>query len=328
MWSLLESMDGTRTVDQIVTRVGDLHPAASADSVRAGLDRLVGSGYIEDAGAPDPAVLTDRDKERYSRSRRFFRWLDLIPRANSWEPQLALRAARVTVVGVGGTGGHAAQALAASGVGRLHCVDHDVVELSNLNRQILYCEDDIGASKVETAVSRLRRLNSDIEITGAELRIEGVSDLARLAADCDVLVLAADRPPEIRAWTNRACLAEGTPWVHSGYHGPLVTVGTFVPGIGACWECLQESDDERHRAMGTNPADADAPYRRAALANAVCAPSAGLCGNLAAHAALALLTGVPRWPVGEIHAINLVAIGEHLVVDDARRPGCQACGKT
>lgn len=68
--------------------------------------------------------------------------LDLTPRASTWEPQERLRRALVTVIGVGGTGGVAALALAASGVGRLHCVDPDVVELSNLSRQVIYTEDD------------------------------------------------------------------------------------------------------------------------------------------------------------------------------------------
>jgi hypothetical protein len=77
-----------------------------------------------------------------------------------------IRDATVTILGVGGSGGIAALALAASGVGHLNCVDPDVVELSNLSRQILYTEADIGQPKADSAVTRLIQLNSDIKITG------------------------------------------------------------------------------------------------------------------------------------------------------------------
>ncbi|MQA88388.1 MAG: ThiF family adenylyltransferase [Streptosporangiales bacterium] len=326
VWTLLGCMDGTRTVEEIVARVLELHPDESAESVRDGVELFIRSGYVEDAASPDPAELTERDKERYGRGRMYFRWLDLTPRANSWEPQLALRRARVTVVGVGGTGGIAALALAASGVGRLHCVDHDTVELSNLNRQVLYGEEDIGLPKVEAAVRRLRRLNSDIEIDGRYLRIQGVDDVVALAEDCDVLLLAADRPPELRIWTNRACLAAGRPWVDAGYHGPVGSVGTYVPGVSACWECLRAAQDERHRELGANRDDAQ--RRSAAVANAVAAPSAGISGYLAAHAVLGLLTGVAPIPPGRIHGINLSELAEPFVLDDLRRPDCPGCGES
>ncbi|MEV4621417.1 ThiF family adenylyltransferase [Asanoa sp. NPDC049573] len=135
--------------------------------------------------APDSAVLSNRERERYSRGRLFYRWIDLRPGATGWEPQLLLRAARMVVAGLGGTGGAAASALAASGVGRLHCVDSDTVEVSNLNRHLLYTEADLGRSKVDAAVERLRALNPDIVVTGERLAITGVDDLAGLAKGCD-----------------------------------------------------------------------------------------------------------------------------------------------
>jgi molybdopterin/thiamine biosynthesis adenylyltransferase len=323
VWTLLESMDGTRSVADIVASVLELHPGESADSVRAGVDLFIRSGYVEDAGALDPAELTERERERYDRGRMYFRWLDLTPRASSWEPQLALRRARVTVVGVGGTGGSAALALAASGVGRLFCVDDDTVELSNLNRQILYREDDIGRPKADAAVHALRRLNSDIEIDGSRQRIQGIDDVVPLAAGCDVLLLSADRPPELRIWTNRACLKTGTRWVEAGYHGPVASVSAFVPGESACWECLRAAQDERHEATGANPDDAR--RRGAAVANAVGAPSAGISGYLAAHAVLGLLTGVAPVPPGRLHGVNLSALADPLVLADPRRLDCPAC---
>jgi molybdopterin-synthase adenylyltransferase len=323
VWILLESLDGTRAPSAVVDQVVRLHPAVSPETVRAGLAQLIESGYVEDAAAPDPVGLTERDKERYDRARGYFRWLDLTPRASTWEPQDRLRRARVTVVGVGGTGGAAALALAAAGVGRLHCVDPDVVELSNLSRQVIYTEDDIGVPKVEAAVARLCRLNTDITVSGQRLRIGSAAEVLPLAGGCDVLLLSADQPPEVRVWANRACIAANRPWVDAGYHGPLVQVGQYVPGTGACWECLHDASQERHAALGAY--FGDAPERGAAVGAAVGAVPTGISGYLAAHQVISLLTGVPPAMPGTIQAINLAALDAPFILADPPRRGCPGC---
>jgi molybdopterin/thiamine biosynthesis adenylyltransferase len=324
VWTMLESMDGTRSPAGVIDRVAGLHPAISRGTLRAGLAQLVDSGYVEDAAGPDPEELTGRDKERYQRARGYFRWLDLTPRASTWEPQQLLRRARVTVAGIGGTGGVAALALAAAGVGHLHCLDPDLVELSNLSRQVIYTEDDIGKPKADAAVARLGRLNADIVVSGQRLRIGSVADVLRLASDCDVLLLAADQPPEVRTWANQACIAAGRPWVDAGYHGPLVQVAQYVPGTGACWECLRASLREQDAALGAYPGDA--PGRGVAVENAVGAVSAGISGYLAAHQVISLLTGVPPARPGIMQAVNLAALDVPFTLAGPPRPGCPACG--
>jgi molybdopterin-synthase adenylyltransferase len=323
VWTLLESMDGTRGIAEIVDRTVRSHPGEPADRVRAAVDQLIGSGYLEDAGAPDPVELSARDKERYDRARGYYRWLDLTARASTWEPQARLRAARVTVIGVGGTGGVASLALAAAGVGQLHCVDPDTVELSNLSRQVIYTEDDIGAPKADAAVARLRRLNTDIAVTGERRLISSAGDVLPLAAGCDVLVLTADQPPDVRVWTNRACIAAGRPWVDAGYHGPLVQVGVYKPGTGGCWECLRDASRELQLSLGANPRDA--PGRPSAVGVAAGAVSAGISGYLAAHEVIALLTGVPPQEPGRIQAVNLAALDAPFTFAELPRPGCPAC---
>ena len=140
VWTMLAAMDGSRELAEIIGQVHAAHPGQPVEVLRRGAQQLVSTGYIEDAAAPVPAGLTERDIERYDRAVGYFRWLGLSPEASAWRPQAQLREARVTILGVGGTGGIAALALTASGVGRLHCVDPDVVELSNLSRQVLYTE--------------------------------------------------------------------------------------------------------------------------------------------------------------------------------------------
>jgi molybdopterin/thiamine biosynthesis adenylyltransferase len=324
VWSLLQAMDGTHSVADIVAQAVRSHPDRREPVVRAAVEQLVRSGYVEDAAAPDPSGLTERDKQRHDRARGYYRWLDLTARESSWEPQARLRRARVTIVGAGGTGGIAALALAAAGVGQLHCVDPDVVELSNLSRQVLYTEDDIGTAKADAAVARLSRLNTDICVTAGRQRITSARDVAPLARDCDVLLLSADEPPDVRVWTNRACLAAGRPWVDCGYHGPLIQVAAYVPGQGGCWECLHDASRERQLAGGAHPHDAQ--ERGLAVAGATAAVPAGISGYLAAHQVIALITGVPPVTPGVIQAVNLAALEAPFTFRDRPARPCPACG--
>jgi molybdopterin/thiamine biosynthesis adenylyltransferase len=327
VWTLVQAADGSRAPDAVVAEVLRAHSGVAREDVRQALADLLDAGFVEDAGAPVPRELSERERTRYSRGVPLLRWMDLGPRAGSWDVQLRLRRARVLLLGVGGTGGFAAQSLVASGVGHLHCVDPDEVELSNLNRQPLYREDDIGRPKVEAALATLRALNSDVTVTGERRTVGGPDDLAALLAAgpaYDLVVLAADSPPEIRRWTNRVCLASGTAWVDGGYRGPLVTVGVHVPGLGACWECLRAGEVER-RDLRLGPGqdeDVASPRMPWNPANAV---TAGLSGSLLAHAALALLTGVPAMEPGFRFGLNLMLPGDPVELRFPRREDCPAC---
>ena len=324
VWTMLAAMDGTRDLAEIIEQVSDAHPGQPIAVLRDGARQLLGSGYVEDAAGPVPAGLSERDFRRYERATGYFRWLDLTPRQSAWEPQARLRDARVTILGVGGTGGVAAMALAASGIGQLHCVDPDVVELSNLSRQVIFSEHDIGQPKADAAVARLCSLNSDIAVTGQRMEATCEQDVRDLAVDCDVLLLSADDPPELRTWTNRACLAARRPWVDSGYHGPLVQAAAFVPGEGPCWECTRLANRDGHARSGANARDA--PRRREAVFAAVGAVPAGMSGYLAAHLVIALVTGIPPVVPGRIETVNMAALDAPLALDGPPHPHCPACG--
>jgi ThiF family len=124
--------------------------------------------------------LSPAEQERYSRGVTLLRRLDRSPRRSAWEMQERLREVRILLIGLGGTGGYCAQALVASGVGHLHCVDHDTADLSNLNRQPLSRERDIGRPKLDAALEDLRALNHHPEVTGDRRRVAGPEDLAML----------------------------------------------------------------------------------------------------------------------------------------------------
>jgi molybdopterin/thiamine biosynthesis adenylyltransferase len=338
-WAALDLMDGTRDCAEIAERLSQRFPGLSAAAAGEIVRLLVASGYVEDAGAVPPASLSPREQVRYSRNKAYFRRVDLAQRGHGWEAQLRLRAARVVVLGLGGTGSHAAWALAAAGVGWLHCVDSDEVELSNLSRQVLYDENDVGRAKSTAIVARLRALNSDITVTAARQRITSRQDLAELIRDADMLALCADEPrasttdlpprdrpsPEgrarttldgqgIRIWANRECAAAGTPWAGGGYSGPLVTVGVFGP-TGPCYECVNAG--ERARRPRGMPVDLGGP--------GAIAPSAGISGQLVAQAVISQLTGIPPVPPGYIRGVNLLAPDHLVYVRHPARRDCPIC---
>ncbi|MBB5850013.1 HesA/MoeB/ThiF family protein [Amycolatopsis umgeniensis] len=323
VWALLDLLDGTRTVSQVVADLADRSPASCPDKVAAAIETLIELGYVEDADEPMCTALTARQLERHSRGRSLYRWIDLTRRNSSWEFQVLLAQARVVLVGVGGVGCTAALGLVMSGVGRLHCVEPDVVELSNLSRQILYTEQHLGLLKVDVAVERLRAANSDVEVTGEPTRIEGVASLRRLAAGCDVLIMTADHPPELRTWTNQACASTGTPWVYGGYHGPQVNLGIYRPGEGPCYECarLAEQDrDARRPPLATWRPAANIP---AHAANAV---TAGVAGNLVAHAVMRLITNAPKLALNSQYGFSLATM-DHSFITSLEQPHaeCRTC---
>jgi molybdopterin-synthase adenylyltransferase len=286
------------------------------------IDDLRRTGHLEDADEPDPVELTEGERARYSRSRQLFQWMDTSPRVSGWAAQVALKRAKVVVLGLGGVGSFVALALTVSGIGHVHCVDRDTVSLSDLNRQILYTQQDLGRPKADAAVRCLRERNSDVRVTGERRDVDGPD---AIPAGFDVVVLAADSPTEIRSWTNRACHESGTPWVWGGYDGPLMTAGVYRPGAGPCYDCAHLAERERKAAS---------PDRTEWLpAAGIVAPHAanittvGIAGSFVAHAVMSLLTGVPELPANRIYQFNLVNLLECFELGpDTPHPRCPSCG--
>ncbi|GLW93227.1 ThiF family adenylyltransferase [Actinokineospora globicatena] len=319
VWALLEALDGMSTVDQVVADLVHRYPGRPEEHVREAIDDLVAAGYIDSCDRPIA------DDNRYSRGLHLTNWMTRTPDRSPWDIQLEMFRARVTVVGLGGVGATAALELACSGIGQLHCVDYDVVELSNLNRQVLYTEGDIGRAKSDVAVSRLRLHNSEVQVTGEQLYVDGPAVLTRLAAGCDVLVLAADYPSAIRSWTNRACLDTGTAWVHGGYHGPQVNVGLYRPGTGPCQDCGQVA---RRLELAAGPRITHwSPGRNLRPSHAANAITAGMAGGMVAHAVMSLVTGTPALCVNSEYGLNLATLVDCQRIGlAAPHPDCPACG--
>jgi molybdopterin-synthase adenylyltransferase len=306
-WDVCQAMDGSLTQDDLITAVASSR-AADRSVVEQIVEFLIASGWVEDAGAPPPTALTERDVERYRSSAHFFSWIDLVPRSSPYELQAKLKASRVTVLGLGGTGSAAATSLAAAGVGQLHLVDGDEIELSNLSRQILYTEEDIGKSKSDVAVHRLCALNRDIEITGSALFLEDPSDIRHEVTGSDIFLHCVDWPREVSSWSNEVSLELGIPWVLGAYTGPMAAVATFIPGETGCYQCIWDAEETKALADGTMELITRGKGKGN---NAVLSPTAQISGNLAALEAIYYLLGMNVQTAGRQFHHNFLDYEHH-----------------
>ena len=152
------------------------------------------------------------------------------------EGQLRLLSSSVLLVGAGGLGCPAAQYLAAAGVGTIGLVDDDVVDLSNLQRQILFSTADVGRPKVEVARERLNGLNPDVTVNAMKTRLDS-SNALEIFADYDVILDGTDNFPT-RYLTNDACVLLGKPNVHGSIFRFEGQASVFDARTGPCYRCL------------------------------------------------------------------------------------------
>ena len=191
-------------------------------------------------------MLTPNERERYDRQ--------LMIQGIGVEGQEKLKRSRVLVAGAGGLGSPVAIYLTAAGVGTIRLVDHDQVTLSNLNRQILHGEEDIGRKKIDSATTKLRHLNSWVKIEAiAETITE--ENVSHLAQGCDVIVDAMDNLPT-RYVLNRCAVEKRIPFFHgavSGFEGRAMTI---LPGKTACLRCMYRGPipQEKFPVIGVAPA--------------------------------------------------------------------------
>jgi adenylyltransferase/sulfurtransferase len=208
--------------------------------------------------------------ERYSRQIAFY--------GIGAEGQQKLSAARVAIIGLGALGTAAADRLCRAGIGFLRLVDSDVVELSNLQRQSLYTEADVGAVKVTASAARLREISSAAIIETVHKRIIGAGDAVFSGVD---VVLDCTDNAAVRRIINAECHRLQIPWIHGAAAGSGGVVFAVIPG-GACFRCLYPGAEIEGDTAGTlgmlNPLTATVGALQAneAMKIIVGAPTAGL----------------------------------------------------
>lgn len=223
------------------------------------------------------------------------------------EGQAKLRSASVVVAGVGGLGTVASIYLVRAGVGHLTLIDRDVVEPSNLNRQVLYEEADVGKTKVEIATKRLSALNKNVKIVSADMDILGPG--LEEVIDSSTLVVDGTDSYEARMALNGACVAAGVPFIHGGVWGLNGQATTILPGKTPCFACLY-------------------PQRPRVLPSPVLGPTPGIVGAIQAMEAIKVLTGIGKPLAGKMLVFSGYTMDFALRELRRRNTACAACGGT
>jgi len=246
-------------------------------------------------------TLSASERERYQRH------LTLVEIGAAGQDKL--KAARVLVVGAGGLGSPAALYLAAAGCGTLGLVDCDRVELSNLQRQVLFDSSAIARSKAEAGRERLASLNPEIRVVAHALELKA-ANVRAVFKDYDLVLDGTDRLAT-RYLVNDACVILGLPLVSAAIHRFEGQVMTYVPGRGPCYRCVFPQAPEGGVA---NCAQAG-----------VLGVLPGVLGTLQATEAIKLITGVGDPLTGRLLTYDALEMRFH-EFRVARRPDCAVCG--
>ena len=249
-------------------------------------------------------MLTDDQRERYARHLA----LDEVGESG----QEKLLSSKVLVIGTGGLGSAVSYYLCAAGVGTLGIVDNDVVDLTNLQRQILHSTPDLGREKVVSAKEKLNRLNPDVNVIAYKMFVDE-SNIDDLIKDYDFIVEATDNF-DAKFLINDACVRGKKPYCHGGilrFRGQLMT---YVPGASPCYLCMFREAPPK----GTVPTG-----RQAGIIGAM----SGVIGTLQATEAIKYLLGIGDLLTGRLLTYDALTMRFHIVNLPDNRKNCPVCSK-
>jgi bacteriocin biosynthesis cyclodehydratase domain-containing protein len=310
---LLAALDGTNSREELVEKFG----TKEVDDLLAQFEEL---GVVEDASDDD--LIADDVVERFDRQLRYFSDITTGPTASECQERLAN--SRIAVLGVGGLGGWSALNLACCGIGEMLLVDFDRVELSNLNRQVLYSESDIGRYKAVAAGERLKAFNSAMRIETRLQKLDSEAAIAETIAGYDMVIDACDWPAhDIEGWINSACFAARIPFIAMSHFPPIARVGPlYVPGVTGCFACQEIGYRRTYPLFDV----AIEQQRGKASPAATLGPACGLIGGQIGLDVLHHLTGLAQpstLGVGHIYDLRTMEVEREPVVPE---PSCTVCG--
>jgi len=239
-------------------------------------------------------MFSERELDRYKRQMMLF----------GEEGQERLKKAHIFIAGAGGLGSPISIYLAVAGVGTITIVDMDVVDLTNLNRQILHFDRDVGKKKTASAEEKLRELNPDITINAIDVKIEE-SNAIKLIGRADGIVDAMDNYPT-RYLLNDVAIAKKIPLFHGGIRGFYGQATTIIPGITPCLKCIfpKAPPKEVFPVVGVTP---------------------GIIGTIQANEVIKYLLGSGELLTDRLFIWDgMQAHAEEICVE--RNSSCEACG--
>lgn len=250
-------------------------------------------------------AFTDEQLDRYSRH--------IILKEVGVKGQKKLLNSKVLIIGTGGLGAPAAMFLAAAGVGTIGLVDYDVVELSNLQRQIIHFTQDVGKPKVDSGQETINLMNPDVNvITYREwVSAQNIQDIIK-DQDYDFIIDGTDNFPA-KFLINDACVFLNKPFSHAGIIRFQGQTMTFVPGQGPCYRCIFHNPP---------PADAVPTCKQAGVLGVM----GGIIGTIQATEAIKYILGIGELLTGHLLTYDALTM-EFRKIKLSNNSNCQVCGE-
>lgn len=232
MWDLIKLMDGS-DIEQIVVNLQRLHPNLTEGDILKGLELLDNQGFLDNY-MPETDI-----SPRYRANVAYFAAFPHTSSERAAKMQRKLNNSKVLLLGLGGGGSNILTLVAGLGFSKITIVDYDTVEVSNLGRQLLYKESDIGRPKTEAAKDNFLLLNSQTEIISINKKINSSKDVESLIDDNDIVICALDEPQFLaQRWVNKAIVKSNVPCVFGASQLTHGRVFSVFPHKTGCFDCL------------------------------------------------------------------------------------------
>ncbi|MEC8624966.1 MAG: ThiF family adenylyltransferase [Bdellovibrionota bacterium] len=290
----------------------------SSDEFNKSFEQLKKVSLLID-GTENKAAMPNQD-DRYARHMLFYESIGL----NGGSIQETISGKKIAIIGAGGIGTWLSYNLSASGVLDIKIIDSDIIEESNLTRQVLYTYEDIGTLKVDACKKRIEERNPNVKVTAIPKKIYSLEDMENFVGDVDLILLAGDGPHEINLIINEYAYKKGIAWSRAGYHHQTAICGPFlIPGENQCYECL--TDLKKPQKKLPYVSDINNRYQTPSFG-----PVNGIASTLLAKEAICYLGEIESWVVtsGKMNAFDVHSLQSEIIeVDIDQNEDCPHCSK-
>lgn len=324
---LFQLMDGNYTTTQLYDLIQSKYPEVTYEDLTDAIEQFDEAGFLENGAFSSENLLDEYELARWARNINFLGSF-ANTQVNKYELQHRLKTARIALLGLGGLGSHLLYDLAAMGCYDIRAVEFDRVELSNLNRQILYNEADVGKLKAEVAAEHIQAFNSRLKLDVVPMRISSTEDVMDIINDREYVFCVADRPKmKIIEWVNEACVRRQTKLIVGGLDTQRALYWSVIPGETGCAECWN------HQTVQQDPISAGLLTEKRRLNiggdNAAFVPLVSLVAGLMLSEFVRMVTGIaPAVAAGRLMEIRF----DSMEMQEAERwdkvDHCPVCGAT
>ncbi|QFT87896.1 Molybdopterin-synthase adenylyltransferase [Bacillus sp. THAF10] len=259
IYMLLSLMDGNREISQIIDQVCLHYPDISEAEIKAAVEEFNNLGFLLHTDQ-NQHILGPNEQERFKGNVNYMSHF-CPPNMDPSHFQKKISNAKITIIGMGAFGCSLLFNLAGLGVRNVRIIDFDTVDLSNLNRQMLFNEQDIGRLKIDAAQDFMSAFYSSMKIETINQKIDQYTLIEPLIEGSDLVILAADQPfLLLQRWVNEACVNKSIPFIAGGINITMGQFNTIIPGESGCIDCMhihnfKETEDYAvivHRVLEEN----------------------------------------------------------------------------